>query len=82
MKPSKLLTTHEIVANLGEVELQRVISTQRDAEPARQELRQRVAVVVQEQRVVAQRGHGDGDLSQVVQVLEDWHLQEYNNISN
>lgn len=40
---------------LGEVELQRVVSAERDAETSREELRQRVPVVVQEQAVVAER---------------------------
>lgn len=60
--------------DLSKVELQRVVSTERDAEPARQELRARVAVVVQEQGVVGQGRHGDRDLSQVVQVLQHWNL--------
>lgn len=57
------------------MELQRIISTESDTEAAGQELRQRVAMVIEEQRVVAQWGHGDRDLTQIVQILEDWHLQ-------
>lgn len=64
-----------IFTYLGKVELQRVIGTQCDAESSGQELWQRVAVVVEEQRIVRQRGHGDVDLCQVVQVLENWHLE-------
>ena len=40
---------------LGEVELQRVVRGQRDVEAARQVVRQRGPVVVQEERVVGQR---------------------------
>lgn len=58
-------------ADLGEVELERIVSGQRDHESSGQILWQRVAVVAQEQAVVAQRRHGNANLSQVVKVLQD-----------
>lgn len=63
-----------VVTDLGEVELQRVVRAEGDAETAGEELRQGVAVVVEEEGVVAEGRHGDGDLGQVVQVLQHRHL--------
>lgn len=54
---------------LCEVELQRIVRTQRHAQPARQVLGQRIAMVIEEQRVVGQRRHGNADLRQIVQIL-------------
>ena len=62
------------LTHLGEVELQRVISGEGDVEAAVEVLLQRVAVVVEEKGVVAKGGHCYADLSQVVQVLQHWHL--------
>lgn len=56
--------------HLGEVELEGVIGGEGDHEPPREVLGQGVAVVAEEEAVVAQRGHGDADLRQVVQVLQ------------
>ena len=56
-------------AHLREVELQRVIAAQADIQPDLEEIRQRVSLVRQEQRVVAQRAHGDADLLEVEEVL-------------
>ena len=50
---------------LGEVELQGVVWGQRDEQPPRQVLGQGVAVVVEEQGVVGQGGHGDADLGKI-----------------
>jgi hypothetical protein len=61
-------------SDLGEVELQGIICGQRDHEATGQVLRERVPVVAEEQAVVAERGHGDADLSQVIQVLQDGGL--------
>lgn len=58
------------------MELQRVISTEGDAEPPSKEFWERITMVIQEERVVAERGHGYVDLGQVIQVLQDWHLQK------
>lgn len=58
-------------SDLGEVELQGVICGQGDHEATGQVLRERVPVVAEEQAVVAERGHGNADLSQVIQVLQD-----------
>lgn len=56
------------------MELQRVVSGQRDHESSGQVLGQRVSMVAQEQAVVAQRRHGDANLGQVVKILQDWSL--------
>jgi len=58
------------------VKLQRVICGQRDHEPSRQVLWQRVTMVAEEQAVVAERRHGDAYLSQVVQILQHRGLKE------
>ena len=55
---------------LGEVELERVVRGQRDVEAARQVVRQRGPVVVQEERVVGQRRHRDTDLVEVVELVQ------------
>lgn len=60
---------------LGEVELQGIISGKRDKQPSREVVWERIAVVVQEQVVVAERRHGDPHLCQVVEVLQGGHLQ-------
>lgn len=56
------------------MELQGVVSGQRDHESSGQVLGQRVSMVAQEQAVVAQRRHGDANLGQVVKILQDWGL--------
>ncbi|KAG7226860.1 hypothetical protein INR49_022155 [Caranx melampygus] len=56
--------------DLGVVELHGVVSGQRHHQAFLVELEQGVLGVLQEQAVVAQRGHGDGDLGQEVQVLQ------------
>ena len=48
---------------LGEVELQRIVGGERDAEAACVVLVKRVAMVVKEERVVAKRTHRDADTS-------------------
>ena len=60
--------------NLCEVKLQGIVCGERHVQPAVEVLRQRVAVVVQEQGVVAEGGHGNADLGQVEQVLEHGYL--------
>jgi len=61
-------------AYLGEVKLQRIVSGQRHEQTASEELRERVAMIVEEERIVAQRRHGDADLRQVVEVLQHGSL--------
>lgn len=60
--------------DLGEVKLQRVICRQRDHEASGQVLWQRVAMVAEEQAVIAEGRHGDAYLSQVVQILKHGSL--------
>lgn len=59
------------------MELQGVVGGQRHHEASGQVLWQRVSVVAQEQAVIAEWGHGDADLSQVVQVLQYGSLEEH-----
>lgn len=56
--------------DLGVVELHGVVGGQRHHQAFLVELEQGVLGVLQEQAVVAQRGHGDGELGQEVQVLQ------------
>jgi len=56
------------------VELERIVGGQRDEQTSSEELGQRIAVIVEKQRVVAQRRHGDADLRQVIQVLQHRRL--------
>mmetsp|Transcript_12255 Transcript_12255/g.51590 ORF Transcript_12255/g.51590 Transcript_12255/m.51590 type:complete len:756 (-) Transcript_12255:852-3119(-) len=54
----------------GEVDLQRVVRAQRNEQPACQKGRQRVLVVIQEERVVGQGAHAQADLGEVEHVLQ------------
>ncbi len=68
--------TNFLQADLGKVELQRIISGQRDYEASGQVLRQWVAMVTEEQAVVTQWWHGNANLSQVVKILQHWGLTD------
>lgn len=57
------------------MELHGVVSGQRNDEAFLVELQQGILGVLQEQAVVAERGHGDGDLGQEVQILQHRTLQ-------
>ena len=61
---------HSMCSDLGVVELHGVISGQGNHQAFLVELQQGVLGVLQEQAVVAQGRHGDGDLGQDVQVLQ------------
>lgn len=61
--------------DLGEVKLQRVVRGQRDHEAPGQVFWQRVAMVAEEQAVIAERRHGDAYLGQVVQILQHRSLE-------
>lgn len=52
------------------MELHGVVGGQRNHQALLVELQQGVLGVLQEQAVVAQRGHGDGDLGQEIQILQ------------
>lgn len=52
------------------MELHGVVGGQRDHQAFLVELQQGVLGVFQEQAVVAERGHGDGDLGHEIQVLQ------------
>ena len=58
------------MTHLGVVELHGVVGGQGHAQAFVEELSEWVFGVLQEQAVVAQRRHGNGELSQEVQVLQ------------
>lgn len=62
-------------SNLSVVELHRVVGGEGNHEALLLELQQRVLGVLQEQAVVAEGGHGDGDLGQEVQILQHRTLE-------
>lgn len=64
-----------LCSDLGEVKLQWIICGQRDHEASGQILWQRVAMVAEEQAVIAEGGHGDAYLGQVVQILQHRSLE-------
>ncbi|RUS75732.1 hypothetical protein EGW08_016514, partial [Elysia chlorotica] len=53
-----------------------IVCRQRHVKATVEEIGQWVAVVVEKQRVVAQRGHRDADLRKVEQVLQHRYLSE------
>lgn len=57
------------------MELHGVVSGQRNDKAFLVELQQGILGVLQEQAVVAERGHGDRDLGQEVQILQHRTLQ-------
>lgn len=63
-------------SHLSVVELHRVISGQGNNQAFLMELQQRVLGIFQEQAVVTERWHGNGDLSQEVQILEHRTLEQ------
>lgn len=63
-----------VCSDLGVVELHGVVGGQRHAQAFLQELPQGVLGVLQEQAVVAEWRHGDRDLRQVVEILQNWAL--------
>jgi len=62
-------------SHLGVVELHGVVSGQGHHQSLLVELQQRVLVVLQEQTVVTERRHSNGNLGQVIQVLQDRALR-------
>lgn len=63
-------------SDLGVVELHGVISGQGNNQAFLMELQQGVLGIFQEETVVAERGHGNGDLGQEVQILQHRTLKE------
>lgn len=62
--------------HLGVVELHGVVGRERDVQPLVQEFPKWVLGIFQKQTVVTERGHGNRDLSKVVEVLQDRTLQK------
>ena len=56
------------------MELKRSIGGQADGQSARQEFRQRVAVVFEEKEVIASWWHGYANLAEIIKVLKDGRL--------
>ena len=67
--------TPALISDLCVVELHGVVGGQGDHQALLVELQQGVLGVLQEQAVVAEGGHGHGDLTQEVQVLQHGTLQ-------
>lgn len=65
------------VLYLSEVELQWIISGERDIEASSKVLGQRVAVIVEEQWVVTEGRHGYANMCQIVQILQHGDLWIY-----
>ena len=61
---------------LGEVELERVVGAEADVQADLEEVRERVALVREEERVVAERAHREPDLLEVEEVLQRGYLPE------
>lgn len=55
--------------DLGEMELQGVVSAQTNIQPCLEEIRQGVPLVREEQSVIAQRTHSDANLLQIEEIL-------------
>lgn len=72
----RITASSPLCPHLGVMELHRVVCGQGHGQAFVQELSERVLGVFQEQAVVAEWGHGDWNLSQVVQVLQNWALWE------
>lgn len=70
------------LSHLGEVELQGVIRGKGNDESPGQVLRQGIAVIVEEQGVVGERGHGDADLGEIVEILEHGHLAQQETVGD
>ena len=70
------LSCYALRARLGEVELQWVVRAQTDVQADLEEVGERVALVRQEERVVAQRAHREPNLLEVEQVLQRGHLAQ------
>lgn len=62
--------------HLGVVELHGVIGRERDVQPLVQEFPKWVLGIFQKQAVVAERRHGNRDLSKVVEILQNRTLQK------
>lgn len=67
---------------LGEVELERIVRTQAYIEPESEEVREWIAFIGQEQRIVADRAHRDANLLEVEQILKRWHLPQEDSMRN
>ena len=62
-------SSRRVLSDLREMELQRVVGAQADIQSGLEELLQRIPLIRQEKRVVAQRAHRNPDLLQVKQIL-------------
>lgn len=64
------------------MKLHGVVGREGDVQPLVQEFPQRVLGIFQEKAVVAKRRHGNGDLGEVVEVLQHWTLLEEQPVGN
>jgi len=57
------------------MKLKWIVCGEGDKKTTSEELTQRIAMITQKQRIVAERRHGDADLCNVIQILQNWTLQ-------
>jgi len=67
-------------ADLGEMELQRIICAQADIESSFEKVWERVPLVSQEKSIIAKRAHCDSDLFQIEQILKCWYFSQQNTV--
>lgn len=72
----RITASSRVCPYFGVMELHGIVCGQRHAQSFVQEFSERVLGVFQEQAVVAEWRHGDWNLSQVIQVLQNWALWE------
>ena len=58
----------------SEVELKGVVGRECNDQTTGEKFRKRIPVVIEKERVVAERRHGDSDLAQIVQILQHRHF--------
>lgn len=64
------------------MELQRIVRAQADIQPNLEEIRQRVPLVRQEQRIITERTHRKTDLLEIEEILESGDLAEEDSMGN
>lgn len=62
------------------MELKWIISAQTDVQPYLEELRQRIPLVREEQRVITQRTHSESDLLEIEQILQRRDLSQRDSV--
>ena len=60
------------------MELKWVVCGERHEKTDGEELEERITMITEEERVVAERRHGETDAGEIVEVLESWRLEQMN----